>query len=154
MANYTNDDYMVYDLTKHRYVLTTLAIEEELNTSLEEVLNSAGSISAELDPELFLKRVSKNLYTVIYGYNTAGGTNKTEYVMSLPDYREAIYDAMLELAYYYLVSNVDPFLSTVDNDKNQLIPAGLKTSMYSTGLLYRGDYILEPDYMDGRGEDY
>lgn len=66
-------DYLHFDEASQRYVLTDLAVKEELGIDLSGVLNSFGDTNPANVPQRFLKRVSMIVYNYIkkHGYEGA-----------------------------------------------------------------------------------
>lgn len=153
MPNYINDNKMEYNLSKHRYALTETAMEEDYGISLS-CLDSDGDISPETLPRRYLDRVSLILYTYIYSWCI--DRDDTEYVLSLPENRETILNAMEELCYSFLMNNTDPNLNfTGDTLKSIEVNPAVQTILMDGGVLFRGKYIgLPQHYKDTKGEDY
>ena len=152
--NYTDTQEMYYDINHHRYVLTPDAIVERYGIQLSDILDSDGMVSADRLPELFLERVSKELYSYIYLWSE--DHDKTEYVLSLPKYRDGIQDAMEEFTYTLLMSNTDPSVYFSGNSLKAVeVPPSVQTLLLQHKIIFRGRYYgLEPDFMKDRGVKY
>ena len=96
------DNYMKYDMRKHRYVLTNEYVREVMNVELSDVLNTSGSIIDTANmPEIVLDRVSALIYGYIY--RNSAYTNKKERELALDDsYKTYLRDAMAEQLIYIL----------------------------------------------------
>lgn len=154
MPNYKNSNKMKYNLSKHRYILTPEAMEQDYGIQLLDVLDSDGDISPETLPDRFLDRLSLIFYNYLYSW--AKDKNKTEYVLSLPRYREGIENGMKELCYAWLMNNTDPSVYFTGNSLKSIeVPPAVQTILLNEGLIFRGDFYNMPnDYLNTKGEDY
>lgn len=154
MKKYISDEYMEYDIDKHRYILTNEAMEEFYGIDLRAVLNAEGDFNPDTLPYRFLDRVSKQVYNYIYSW--AADKNQTEFVISDKSYRQDIQDAMLELAYSYLMENKDPNILFKESSLGTIVvPPVVQTILMNGGLLFRGQFNgLPSDYLDSKGIDY
>lgn len=154
MANYTDSGNMIYDLNKHRYILTPEAIQEVYGINLVDALDSDSDASPETLPDRFLERASKILYN--YMYSWAEDKAATEYFLSLPRNREAIEEVQLEYVYSLLMNNTDPSIFFTGNALNAIeVPPNVQTILLNNGLIFRGRfYNLPQDYQKGRGVEY
>ena len=154
MANYTDSGNMIYDLNKHRYILTPDAIQEVYGINLADALDSDSDISPETLPDRFLERASKILYN--YMYSWAEDKSATEYFLSLPRNREAIEEAQLEYVYSLLMNNTDPSIFFTGNALHAIeVPPNVQTILLNNGLIFRGRfYNLPQHYEELRGVDY
>lgn len=151
MANFINDDYAIYDLKKHRYLVTPYAVEETLGISLGEVLNPEGDINPATLPERFIDFASLTLYTYIYSFNK--DKDATEYYISLPRFREGIIDAQIQLIYSFLLNN-KPLGVYYSESPEELVQGLPKQILINYGLLNRSSLILNNGYKNTRGVDY
>ena len=145
---------MIYNMNKHRYILTPEGFEERYGINLLDVLDSDGSNSPDLIAEQYLDRVSLILYNYIYSWSQ--DKNKTEFVISLDTYRDAIEDALSELAYAWIVNNTDPSLFYTDNPlKTIQVPPTVQTILINNSIIYRGQYYMLPnDWKELKGVEY
>lgn len=93
-----SDKYMRYDLSTHRYVLTTDYLKDMLSVDIERRTN--GVVQAQNAINNLLDRVSLLLYGYVYGFN-----NKqvlTYIIAKSPSAREIIMTAMGQQAMYVL----------------------------------------------------
>lgn len=101
-----SDNYCVYDMNKHRYVLTTTYALEIMNIELSEVLNTSGGVSDVANmPEIILERVSVMIYGYIYA-NSAYVNAKERELALIDRYRPHLIAAMAEQL-TYLLNNGD-----------------------------------------------
>lgn len=149
-----NTRYMVYNLDKHRYILTQDAIAENYNFNLRDILDTDGTISPDAMPNNYLDRVSMILYMYIYSW--AQDPDATEYVLSLPKYRDTIQSALLELTYGFIMNNTDPSIYfTGDTLKTIEVNPAVQTILMNGGVLFRGQYFNLPyNYQDLKGVEY
>lgn len=152
--NYKDTNEMYYDINHHRYVLTPDAILERYGIQLSDILDSDGMVSPDRLPEMFLERVSRNLYAYIYLW--AADHDETEYVLSLEKYRDGIQEAMEEYTYTLLMSNTDPSLYFSGNSLNAIeVSPSVQTILLEYKIIFRGRYLGLPEkYKDDRGIKY
>lgn len=154
MERFISDDYMYYNIRKHRYILTNEALVEEYGIDLYGVLNPEGDANPDTLPDRFLNRVSKEVYEYIYSWSS--DRDATEYLISDEQYRSTIEEAMLELAYTFLMTNTDPNMLFKETSLGTIVvPPTVQTMLINNGLLFRGEiFNLPPDYKKTRGMDY
>lgn len=145
-----DDDSMVYDFDKHRYILTEEYVRQ-MGIDLSLVLNTDFSPIPASVPSLFLDRVSKLVYSNIYRYGRS--KKEKEYLLACnPELREVIRDAMLERIAYIIDSG------DMSTKTGALIQQGIRidvkdliasveeeTILRSVGLLHRGNYQFVKD---------
>lgn len=152
MANFTNDENMKYDINLHRYVITDEAVASRYGISILDTVDSTSSTDTDQLSARLLSRVAMIIYTYIYRH--AAVHDETEYVLSLPRYRQFIEDAELELCYAMLINNTDPSIFYGDVNIDVLCPSSYAI-LASGGLLFRGRYVFLPDkWYNSRGVDY
>lgn len=99
-----SDNYLSYDKLRHRYVLTERYVEEIMNVSLSEILDTSNSV---LDVSniagILLSRISMQVYNFIY--NCTVLKNKCEKRLALDEtLRQTLTDAMAEQLIYIINS--------------------------------------------------
>jgi hypothetical protein len=96
-----NDNRMVYNFEKHRYVLTEEHVLETMNIDLRDVLNTSMSADVANAVDRFLDRVSREVYAFIY--RTAAYTKRTERALAIePQARDMLLGAMEEQLLYVM----------------------------------------------------
>lgn len=146
MANYTNDDYMIYSLKNHRYTLTTDSIENELGISLDDILSDTdGNASTR-----WLNRLSRVFYSYLYSYSQS--KEMSEYFLSLPLNRDNIYEGLLMLAEAWLINRHDPGM-LFGTDGTYITPE-LIDFVRASGLASRNLFLFAKDYNKNKGIDY
>ena len=94
-----NDDTMIFDTVKNRYILTR-KYALSLNIDLEKELNSTGVAAKNNLPEQILDRVSRTVYNFIYAH---GGREVKQRKMAEDErYRPFLKDAMTEQLLYFM----------------------------------------------------
>ena len=94
-----NDDTMIFDTVKNRYILTR-KYALSLNIDLEKELNSTGVAAKNNLPEQILDRVSRTVYNFIYAH---GGREVKQRKMAEEErYRPFLKDAMTEQLLYFM----------------------------------------------------
>ena len=145
---------MIYDLNKHRYILTPLAVSSDLGINLDSLF--AEEEDRDTAVNVFLNRTSRELYSYIYKMNLRN-KDKKEYVLSLPQYRESIKEALEEFIQSLIDNQTDVNLYFRDknNRYDRNVTDALQMTLDASGLTYSGDYWGIPiDYKDKRGIDY
>lgn len=119
MRNYPYDDeYMVYDYSMHRYVLTPKAVLDRLNEDLTK-FSPADSANRERDAQIMLDNISSEVYNAIY--EASDNYLYPEFVAAkAPSARAIIYQAMLEQVKYFMFNGSISVYSGVDFKKNTI----------------------------------
>ncbi len=148
--NYTNDDNMTYDLTKHRYILEDYSLENELGINLNSILTEAGEDIDDNDSLQWRNRLSRVFYTYLYSYSQS--RPQSEYFLSLALNRSAIYEGMLMLAEAWVINRNDPgtVFGSTSYMTQELIDFTRGTGIATRSLFNFNDL----DWADGRGVDY
>lgn len=161
-----SDELLYYDKTKHRYILTPKCVLLELNTNLEQRLNTRGAENAENYAKSILDQISLYVYNFIYQHN-AQWLFVQKILAKCPSAREVIKEAMKQQVLYFLMNGqIDKYsgvdvrsgramdlrdlrgLSNIDPQTIIILEQPLVET--NTSLLFRGRYnnILTspPDY--------
>lgn len=93
MPRYTNDDYLVYNLTEHRYDITEKALND---VGIYLDFQDEQQDNADLAKTKWRNRLSRTFYTVLYSYGK--NVKSTQYHLSDPDLRQFILQGMQTLA--------------------------------------------------------
>lgn len=108
-----NDETMIYDFRLHGYVLTPKGVEIELNTVLENYVDTTGDADPSTLPNKILRRISKHVYAWIYAHTP--NTNFIERLLAVyPPCRERIREVLLCEVEYNL--NNGTFWNYADNE--------------------------------------
>jgi len=134
MENFTNDEYMVYDIDTHRYTITSALLEQELGIELNDILPGDNTIDVDKMGEIFLKQLTRDFYGIIAMWSA--NINKTLYLLSKNDYRASLKEGLLRLADYRLTYNT------------QEIPQEVKDFMASSSLLFRGTIEIQNEDLE------
>lgn len=99
-----SDDLMVYDHSKHRYILTETFVLRELNRDLPKILADSGEASDTLkEAKILLDRVSQHIYSFVLSRTDC--PNARERKMAKDGYlRRYIMDAMAEQLIYVMTN--------------------------------------------------
>lgn len=149
MKNYFDDQYMYYDINQHKYFLTVDGYEQ---LSGEAISTEHGLDYQQADR--MLKRVTQIVYNFIYTW--AKDKDRTEYEISLPQYRDTIRDALVEMMTGILANKTDItlfFTNRTFKFTDTVTPA-VKTILKNGGVLTRAKLYYIEDYKEGRGEVY
>lgn len=134
MANYTDTDYMSYDLDNHRYVIESALIEKELGVSLNDMLPSENGTDSDKVSTIFLRQLTRDFYGLIDAWSA--NSNKTLFLLSKDYYRNSIQEGLLRLADYRLTYNT------------QEMPQEIKDYMVSRNILFRGEMEIDQEDLD------
>lgn len=167
MPNYINTEYMTYDLQHHRYVLTPQALMDNRGINLYDYFTE--SDNPEIDVEIFLKRLSLELYSFIYKFNNRTRDLK-EYILSLPEHRDGIQESLEEFVYAIIKNGTDPNLYFKKDDlntplhvayrgivKTQYVPDSVRMILDAYQLTYAGNYLpgtYPHNYKEMKGIEY
>nr|DAE44743.1 MAG TPA: hypothetical protein [Caudoviricetes sp.] len=168
MPNYINDEKMVYDLDLHKYILTPDAVSQDLNINLYDLFKN--SQDPDNDIRVFLRRLSIELYSIIYKFNIQYKDIK-EYIISLPKYRTGILLSLEEYLYALSKNGTDPNVFFRANDMNYIITKNPKKNYLYTkpipdsvqmlldeyGLSWSGKYTYGSypwNFLDLKGIEY
>lgn len=101
-----SDNYLSYDMLRHRYVLTEKYVEEKMNVSLSEILDTSGNVlDVSNMSNILLSRVSMQIYNYIYNWTAL--KNECERRLALDEtLRQPLMDAMAEQL-IYIINNGD-----------------------------------------------
>ena len=149
--NYINDEFMTYDLSTHRYTLTTEYFNKYFNVNLTDLLINKTDVDPDAVARVFLKRVSN----VFYNYILRGAKDyeKSVYMLSLPRFRDGILEGMLELGYSFIVNNTDKSV-LMSEIESKPIPQSVEAICTNRGLFNRHFIRLNNGWKDGKGVEY
>lgn len=138
-----DDEYLVFNKDKKRYVLTNKCILDELSINLNLRFNSNGFSNVTLAINAFLDRISLKIYTFIYKHNNQ---QTLEWIISCCESaRRIIKEAMkCQALYMLMVGDVSMSLNKDERDFSidSMAKDILLQTVEETGtcLLYTGDY--------------
>lgn len=149
MTNFFDDQYMYYDLANHKYYLTVDGYEQ---LSGEALTADHGLDYQQADR--MLKRVTMIVYNYIYTW--AQDRDRTEYEISLPQYRDTIRDALVEMMTGILANKTDMtlFFNARTFKFSDTVTPGVKMILKNGGVLTRAKLYFVENYEKGRGEVY
>lgn len=140
MPNYPySDDFMTYDYTTHRYVLTAKGVEQNCGINLERY-KTPNAVDA------ILRQISAKIYAYIHDYNV--NNDFQDYIIAKTETGRRIIKEAMEQQFIYesAVGNVDIILSA---DKRGFRIAPITESALlriipeiGTTILYTGNYRL------------
>lgn len=151
MPNYTNDDDMAYDLKRHRYTLTKQALLDLKGVDLEALFSE----NPDRDIPAFLDRVSQSVYSYVLGL--ARDAELTQYMLSLPHFREGIRDALAEQAFDIAINRTDPGAFFAGTGVNELVTPIVRAMLLDSGVAFRGKYAQQSyptNWMEKKGVDW
>ena len=97
-----SDEYMKYDYTRHRYVLTEKGVEVMTGINLRKQVNTAIGQEANLT-QYYLRLISDKIYNFIYSRSD----NKTllEFILAKSQTsRQMLFDAMIAQTVYFVTN--------------------------------------------------
>ena len=115
-----NDEYMTYDYTRHRYVLTEKALFDELGINfglLPETMDANPSTLAQR----FAKSITATVYLHLYTGCMFRGLQEYQ-LATVPDLRNVIFDMLLAQARYVSGNGLIENYSGIDIYKGHHVP--------------------------------
>ena len=131
-----NDEMMIYDERKRRYILTE-ACALQYNIDLKRELNSSGAPAKNNLPAQILDRISRTVYNFIFLHGDR--ESKLETLEEYDDYyRPFLLDAMVEQLLYFMVNG--DLLLTAHNGAEAPRPYSteMENVLAQSGILYCG----------------
>ena len=152
MPNFKDDNHMTYDINAHKYILSVDGYEELSG----EALTADHGLTFE-QANRMLRRVSNIVYQFIYSW--AKSPSRTEYEISLPQYRDTIKEALVEMMTGLLANKTDVslFFSGETSQKfrsTDIVTPGVKLILMNGGILTRAELPYIQDFDKNRGVDY
>jgi hypothetical protein len=145
-----SDADMVYDLNKHRYILTPQFCRDR-GIDLDIMVNKDLFPDPQTALDIVLNRISLLVYTNIYNYGRA--KEQKEFLLACnPELRDIIKEAMFERL-NYMTSSSDLSVKSgalisqgTRVDTKDLIPSVVELMLLRpTGLLHRGEFEVVID---------
>ena len=161
-----SDDYMYYDGKRHQYILQEKALDEVDNTWKKHLTDKSPNGVKNL-----LVSASLKFYTYAYQHSRSNN-NQINYLIAkrglksypnMLEYRQAIINAMVDLAFYMLINGDLSLVSGVDLESMTSLsidtiryeerdyPQRYKQTMSDLGLAYYGRYTF---IASGVGEEW
>lgn len=149
-----SDDYMRYDYSSHRYVLTLKYATDVLGIDMERRIASNRGTNKTAVINMQLNTVSLQIYNYLYA-----GTNNEKalqwIIAKSPTARQVIQDAMgQQLTYFLMVGDLSR--STKPEERRLYMDEQAKITLSKTipetgvALIYRGAYrFCAPPYSEG-----
>jgi hypothetical protein len=160
-----NNEYITYDIKRHRHIITAEYMRDEYGVELAGVLDSTGDINPATLPERWLNQVSIIIHNYIYRY--AKNKKITEYKLAMEDdWIDCLQEAMGQLALSLLLTNNNISLLTgisIQDGKKvgrmdimqNVVPVNVEDILRNGGLLFRGTfYGFDYTLLEGRGVTY
>ena len=160
-----NNEYITYDIDKHRHTITEEYMRDEYGIELSGVLDGTGDINPATLPQRWLNQVSIIIHNYIYRY--AKNKKVTEYKLATDDeWIDCLQEAMGQLALSLLLTNNNISLLTgisiqdgkkVDREDiiKNIVPVNVEDILRNGGLLFRGHFTgFDYSLLDGRGTVY
>lgn len=112
-----SDDYMTFDESTNRYVLTSKYALEQFGIDLLETVNDRNAVNQQIAVNGILKQVSNQIYNYIHKYNVC--TDIQDLIIAkIPSARNIIKEAMSE---QFLYVSMKGYLSrSTDKEKRML----------------------------------
>lgn len=139
-----SDDYMRYDKTDNRYVLTEKALLERVGVDLRARMASTSTASPEIVINAFTRRISDMIYTYIHNFS-ADNAGQDRLITVLPKLRRLLQRAM-EIQALYVLTVGDLFLSTKPEERENAVDRlaqdvlGTVIPELGSSILYCGVY--------------
>lgn len=109
-----NDDYMIFDESINRYVLTEKCITDKLGIDIAGRINARNAVNQQAMISRLLRLVSDHVYNFIHEHNV--NTEKQDrFIAKVPSLRRIVQEAMEEQFLY--VSQVGDLSRSPDKEK-------------------------------------
>lgn len=109
-----NDDYMIFDESINRYVLTEKCITDKLGIDIAGRINARNAVNQQAMISRLLRLVSEHVYNFIHEHNV--NTEKQDrFIAKVPSLRRIVQEAMEEQFLY--VSQVGDLSRSPDKEK-------------------------------------
>lgn len=134
-----SDDYLFYDETTERYVLTEKALVENVGVNLRERMGETALVNPDTAIKSFTRTVSDMIYQFIHEHNV--DNRKQDHLIStVPELRQIIQKAMEYQAVYVL--NVGNLYLSVKPEERAVAIDYLAQSILSTTVPCLGISII------------
>ena len=131
-----NDEMMIYDERKRRYILTE-ACALQYNIDLKKELNAGGAPAKNNLPAQILDRISRTVYNFIFLHGDR--ESKLETLEEYDDYyRPFILDAMVEQLLYFMVNGDLLLTAHSAADTPRPYSTEMENVLAQSGILYCG----------------
>lgn len=141
-------------MQRHKWVLTKEYVEDRLNKSLTDVLQTDNTSTIEKDINEYLFRASEAVYTTIYSF---GNKDAKEYWLSDESNPalEALLEAIYEEFFDTIIRNNEKGILDNPNTNYLIVTDKVYTMLQASGLLFYGQLVgLRPDFKKDRGVTY
>lgn len=154
MAYPKNDKYTIYDIKKHRYILTENYLTMVLGVDLQSLMSSNSGVNSTILINSLLDNISSEVYNYIYKHNN---TQTLQFIIAKCDSaKEIIKEAMGKQA-LYVIYNGDLGFSTIKEETEMSLNKYAKEIIDNqvveetkTTLTYTGSYrFFAPSYESG-----
>lgn len=126
MANPYNDEYMIFDESTKRYVLTAKYAFEKLGLDLESSVKQRGGVNAQILVNHFLEEVSDDIYGYIHKYNL--NTAKQDMLIAcIPSLRGIIQKAMGQQLLYSRLNGLLGYAVEKEKRENRISEKAIDT---------------------------
>lgn len=146
---YGFDNELKFDVSKKRYILKSDSVINELGVDLTEIKRTKENVN------FFLDELSNLVYAYIYKKKAAHKRKKLEYLLAFDmDYREAIYESMLDTIRYALYSggNIVGYQPAVNfNESGKLDIEEVRNERiisYVTDSALKTRHLVDRDFRD------
>lgn len=123
-----SDEYMIFDETTGRYVLTEKYLIEKIGVDLSANVNERGAVNPQILVKRFLTEVSDDIYEFIHQYNV--NTARQDWLIAhLPSLRGIIQKAMDKQFVYSRLNGLLGYSADKDVQTQGICPKARDTLM-------------------------
>lgn len=146
-----NDIYTIYDIKKHRYILTEKYLEIILGVDMQSIMSSNGGVNSTVLINSLLDNISSEVYSYIYKHNN---TQTLQYIIAKSESAKDIVKEAMGKQALYVIYNGDLGFSLVKEENEMSLNKYAKEIIDNqvveetgTTLTYTGSYRFSaPSY--------
>jgi predicted P-loop ATPase len=121
-----SDEYMVFDETTNRYVLTTKYVYDKIGVDMEGALKEREAINTQILANRFLVEVSDDIYDFIHKHN-ANTARQDYWIAVVPSLRNIIQKAMEQQFVYSRLNGLLGYSADKDVQTQAVCPKAQNT---------------------------
>lgn len=137
-----SDEYMIFDETTKRYVLTAKYVFDKMGVDLKSTINERNGINADILINRFLTEVSDDIYEYIHEHNV-NNCKQDMLIAYVPSLRQIIQKAMDQQLLYSRLNGLLGYSADKDVQMQAVCPKAKNTLLQTVpelgySILYTG----------------
>lgn len=121
-----SDEYMVFDESTHRYVLTAKYVLDKMGIDLEKAINERNGINPQILINRFLEEASDDIYKFIHAHN-ANTQKQDMFIAIVPSLRPIIQKALDQQLMYSRLNGLLGYSADKDKQAQRICPKAIDT---------------------------